>query len=147
VRRRNRFLFLVVLLTLAGCAGRLSPPAGGPGAPAAAAAVERFLQLAAEKDYLQMGWVFGTSDGAVLEDWPPPEVEQRMYGLATLLQHDSFVLGSGSPVPGRVGEAIACRARLSRGTSRFDVPMVAVRGPGGRWFVETVDVQSVTNVR
>lgn len=140
-------LALLVALALAGCAGRLPAPEGSPGGPLAAAAAERFLQLAGERDYVQMGWVFGTADGPVIRQWPLPEVEKRMYAMASVLQHDSFVIGRESPVPGRIGQAVSFSAEiLNRGRS-FVVPITVVRGPGGRWFVEQVDLQAVTGNR
>ena len=113
----------------------------------AAAAVERFLQLAGERDYVQMGWVFGTADGPVARQWPLPEVEKRMYALASVLQHDSFVIGRESPVPGRIGDAVSFSARLINGGRTYVVPVIAVRGPDARWYVEQVDLQAVTGNR
>ena len=138
-------LVVIVMLLGAACGGRVRAPASGPGGPTATAAVERFLQLGREKDYVQMGWVFGTAEGPVIRRWPLPEVEQRMYALATVLQHDSFVVGPSSVVPGRIGSAESFRVQLRRGNQTFHVPVTAVRGPDRRWFVETVDIQAVTN--
>lgn len=123
----------------------MQPPAGGAGAPAPASAVERFLQLAEEGEYLQMGWYFGTSDGPVLQRDDPSEVEKRMYALATVLDNDGFVVGSPSAVPGRIGAAQSFAVRLQRGNRQLQLPVVAVRGPGGRWLVESVDLQAITN--
>lgn len=137
---------LLVLLLVA-CGGRIPPPQSGVGGPAAAAAVERFLQLAGEKDYVQMGWVFGTREGPVIRQWPQSEVEKRMYALASVLEHDSFVVGREGAVPGRMGEAVRFETQLLRQARTLSVPIVAVRGPDGRWFVEQVELQAVTNVR
>ena len=148
VRSYARSLLVpVVLALLSACGGRVPPPENGPGGPVASAAVERFLQLAGSKSYVQMGWVFGTAAGPVMRQWPLPEVEQRMYALATVLQHDSFVVGRESPVPGRAGAAVRFESQLLRQGRTFQVPVVAVRGPQGRWYVEQVDVQAITNVR
>lgn len=144
---RIRPLVALAMLLLAACGGRVPPPAGAPGAPASAAAVERFLQLAGEKDYVQMGWVFGTEAGPIITRFPLPEVEKRMYALANLLQHSSFEVGSGSPVPGRIGVAEGFSVRMQTGGRTKQVPFVAVRGPDGRWFVERVSVEAITNVR
>lgn len=129
---------------LAACAGGLRPPAAGVGAPAPNAAVERFLQLAGEREYLAMGWLFGTAEGAVLSRDTPSDVEQRMFALATLLQNEGYDVGTGSAVPGRVGGAQRFDVRLARGTQQMVVPITAVRGPGGRWLVELVDVEAIT---
>jgi hypothetical protein len=138
-------LVLGALFFLTACGGGLRPPSGLAGAPAAPAAVERFLQLAAERDYAGMGWVFGTADGPIMERDPAGQVEQRMYAIASLLDYDSFVVGSGSPVPGRTGDALRFNVVISRGGRTIDVPFTTVNG-GGRWFVEQVGVESITDL-
>lgn len=137
---------VAIALLTAACAGRVPRPAWAPGAPASTAAVERFLQLVGENDYLGMGWVFGTENGPVIEEWPAAEVEQRMYGLATVLRHDSYVVGPAEPVPGRVGRAERMNVVVHSGERRFQVPFVVARGDG-RWYVELVDVEAITNIR
>lgn len=138
---------LGLALLISGCAARTQRPADGPGAPAASAAVDRFLQLAAAQNYVEMGWVFGTQQGPVIKQWSRPEVEKRMHAIADVLEHDSYVVGNGSVVPGRIGYATAFRVTLQRGSRSFEVPVVTVRGQGDRWYVERVDLEAVTNVR
>lgn len=142
--RSTTLLLLVAVLLVSACAPRLSPPGGLAGAPAAPAAVERFLQLAKERDFAAMGWLFGTSDGPIMARDPAGQVEQRMYALASLLDHDSFVVSSGSPVPGRTGEALRFDVVLHRGARSVTVPFTAVRGPQQRWFVEQLAVEALT---
>lgn len=143
---QRTFAAAFALALITGCAGRLNPPPEGPGAMAAPIAVERFLQLGAERAYIQMGWVFGTQSGPIIRQYPRPEVEQRMYAIASVLRHDSFVVGPGSPVPGRMGTAERFVVKLYSGASEFDVPFIVVRGPGNRWFVEQVDLEAVTSI-
>jgi hypothetical protein len=145
LRARKLLLGGVLLSVLAACGGGARVPAAGPGAPAAASAVERFLQLARQKDYVQMGWVFGTADGPFIESHPRPETERRMYGLAVVLQNDSFTVGTGSPVPGRIGRAESFSVRLQRGSIARRVPITTVLGRDRRWYVEIVDVEAITN--
>lgn len=148
VPRLQPVAWLGLIALLAGCAGRLTPPPGGIGAPAPGAAVERFLQLAAAREYLQMGWVFGTAEGPVLRRDPAPEVEQRMYALATVLENGGYTVGRGEAVPGRVSGAQRFHVVLRQeGGGEVVVPLVAVRGGGGRWLVEQVDVPAVTGRR
>jgi hypothetical protein len=144
--RRSVAPVLVLVLLLAACGPRLPRPVDGPGGPAAAAVVERFLQLAHDRQYVQMGWVFGNAQGAVIQSWPQAEVEQRMYALARLLEHDSFLVGPGAAVPGRIGAAERFQVQLRAGNRQFQVPFTAVRGPGQRWYVEQVAVEAITNV-
>lgn len=138
-----RAAVFVVLALLTACAPRLSAPGGVPGAPAPPAAVERFLQLAAARDYATMGWIFGNANGPILDRDPVPEVEQRMYALAGILQHDGFVVGNGVPVPGRTSDAVLFDVIMTRGATSVRVPFTAVRGPRSRWFVERVDVEAI----
>lgn len=144
---RSLLLMIGVAGILAACAPALQPPGGIAGAPAAPAAIERFLQYAAAKDYAGMGWVFGTSDGPIAQRDPLGEVEQRMYALANLLEHDSFVISSGSPVPGRTGGALSFQVTLTRGARVLQVPFTAVRGPQDRWYVEQLGVEALTASR
>lgn len=133
------------MVSAAACSAGLQPPAGGAGAAMSASAVERFLQLGNEGEYLQMGWYFGTAEGPVLRRDDPSDVEKRMYALATVLRHDAFVVGPGRDVPGRIGAAQGYTVRLQRGGRQLQVPMVTVRGSDGRWLVESIDVQAITN--
>jgi hypothetical protein len=146
--RRVPVLFLALFLLLAGCATGGARGRSTPGAPAPAAAVERFLRLAGEKSYAEMGWVFGTAQGPIIRRDPPAEVERRMFALASILEHQSFSLSGEEPVAGRAaGTAVRTSARLTSRGRRFDVPFVVVRGPEGRWFVEEVGVEAITNPR
>lgn len=144
VRALKPLTALLLVVAASACAGNRAP-SGGPGAPSAAAAVEQFLQLAAEERYVDMGWVFGTDAGPVMRQWPRPEVEQRMYAIAKVLVHDSYVVGPSSAVPGRIGQAERFTVTLQTATRMVEVPFTVVRGDG-RWYVEQVDLQAVTSV-
>lgn len=137
-------LIPLLVVALGGCASGRAGGGTSSGAPAAPAAVERFLQLANTRDYVGMGWVFGTSGGAVMSRDPANEVEQRMYALASLLTHEGFVVGSGLPVPGRTSEAVAFDVIITQRGRNLRVPFTAVRGPSDRWFVESLDVEVLT---
>lgn len=122
-------------------------PAAGPGAPAPSAAVERFLRLAQEKNYTEMGWVFGTEKGPAAQTHAPAQLEKQMYALASVLQHDRYEIRGESPVPGRGAGAVQYRVAIFRGASERVAPFTVVRGPGGRWFVEVIDVEALTGGR
>lgn len=139
-----RAVLLCGLLTLVACGPRIPPAEQGPGAVAPEAAVERFLRLVGDKNYVQMGWVFGTDDGPLIRRDPPPEVERRMYALARVLEHTGFEVRSQSPVPGRSGNAVQLAVMLRQRARELEVPFTAVRGPDGRWFVEQIDIEKIT---
>lgn len=142
--RLPRLRFLAVLL-LAACASAPPAPQSTPGAPAPSAAVERFLQLSGDKDYVEMGWLFGTAEGPVMRRDPASDVEKRMYALATVLQNEGYTIRGEEPIPGRIGAAVRVNVQLHQGSRRPSVPFVAVRGPDARWFVEQVGVESITS--
>lgn len=138
-------LLPLVLLVAAACGGNRPPPDGVPGGPAPDAVVDKFMKLVESKEYDQMGWLFGNHGGSVYAIDEPNDVERRMYALATVLRHRSYTIGNQAQVPGRSGAAVRMNVRLVNERSTFDVPFIVVRGPEGRWFVEQVDVEAVTN--
>ncbi len=142
-------LLLLLATVLPACGGgqgtsRAPAPRSEPGATAPAAAVERFLRLAGEKEYSEMGWIFGTREGAILNRDEPRAVERRMYALASILGHEEFVIREQAPVPGRAGEAVRVVAQLRHRGRNVDVPFTAVRSAAGRWYVEVVEVEKLT---
>lgn len=141
---RSHYLFWFALLLVASCRTYVPPSQGGSGAVAPQAVVERFMQLVSRKDYVQMGWVFGTSEGPLVRRDSPSDVERRMYALATVLQHSQFTVRSQTPVPGRTGSAVEMPVRLVQRGQEYVVPFTAVRGPDGRWFVERIDIEKIT---
>jgi hypothetical protein len=144
--KRRCWLILPVLLMLWACGPSLPRPESAPGAPVPQAAVERFLQLVEEKDYVQLGWVFGTKEGPIIERDPIAEVERRMYALASILEHERYAVQSQAPVPGTVGEAFRFQVGLVKRGREYVVPFTVVRGPEGRWFVEQIGVEEITEM-
>ncbi len=145
----RRILALVpALLLLAACGGaggRTASPApqGAPGGTAPSAAVERFLRLASEKSYAQMGYVFGTREGPISGRDPGPQVERRMFALAGLLENQRFVIRGEQPVPGRSNEAVDVDVVLTQRDAVRSVPFTVVRS-GDRWFIEKIDLERIT---
>jgi hypothetical protein len=132
------------LVLLAACGGSLRAPADGPGSAEPVAAVERFLNLAAVPDYIEMGWMFGTDRGPIIRRDPQGDVERRMYAIATVLKNDEHEIRSHRPVPGRTGSAVEVNVALRQGQRDHLVPFTVVRGPGGRWFIEQVRLEAIT---
>ena len=123
-------------------------PRGGAGGAAPSTTVEQFLRLAGRKQYLEMGWLFGTREGgAIMSRDPHADVERRMFALASVLENQQFVIRDEQPIPGSVGQSVRLTVQLTQRGRQTSVPFVTVRGPGDRWFIEQVDVQAVTSPR
>jgi hypothetical protein len=140
---RTVSLVFVLLLLGAGTAAAQRRGAAQPGGDAPAATVERFLRAAAEKDYAQMGQVFGTKDGPISRRDSRQNVERRMYAIATIIENQRFVIRDQGQIPGRGGEAMQLNVQLTQRGKTQDVPFVVVRS-GQRWFVEQVELERVT---
>ncbi len=136
-------------LFAAACANRtapVAPQAAGPGV-APALVVERFLNAVNARDYETMARLFGTKSGSVLLRDPRPEVERRMFALASVLRHDDYGLDGERVAPGRGGEAVQITVTLRLGDRRVPVPFVIVRTRDSSWLIEQVDVEAITASR
>lgn len=141
----RRIIPLAILVLVAACGGRNPVPPGPTGAPAPAAAVERFLRLVEAKNYREMGLVFGNKDGNIYRLDPARLVEQRMFAIASILEHESFSITNEEQIPGRFGEAVRMTVNLTNGRQRKQVPFTAVRS-GSTWLVEQVDLERITRI-
>ena len=141
----RRIIPLAILILLAACGARNPVPAGPSGAAAPAAAVERFLRLVEAKNYREMGLVFGNKDGNIYRIDPARQVEQRMFAIASILEHESFSIANEEQIPGRFGEAVRMTVNLTHGRQRKQVPFTAVRS-GSTWLVEQVDLERITRI-
>jgi hypothetical protein len=143
--RRIAFVVPALLLLVAADVAAAQANRRNPGATAPVEAVEQFLQLGRQKRYLDMGWLFGTSEGPVLNRDPQGDVERRMYALASVLESDTHAVLSEEPIPGSIGSQVRLVVQIRQRGQQFRVPFTTVRGPDGRWFVEIIGVEAVTN--
>jgi hypothetical protein len=144
---RTLSLASVLVAALFAGSGSLHAQQPAPMRPATAPAevVERFMQLAAAKAYGQMGYVFGTRDGAIITRETEPRVERRMFAIASILQNERFVIRDQSAIPGRPeADAVQLTVQVTQNGQSKDVPFVAVRSAHGGWLVEQVDLEAIT---
>jgi hypothetical protein len=114
------------------------------GAPTSEMAVRGFLEGANEENFQQMGALFGTSDGPAVERFGVTDVEQRMIFLSKLLRHGSYELTQANLSqlgPDRV-RYVAAMTGTRKGN--VTVPIVTVPTREGRWYVEQLDVSSIS---
>jgi hypothetical protein len=141
---RIRSLLLLVLLLLPACAIGGRGAAAVPGAPAAGAAVQRFFELTNERNYGEMSLVFGTARGPFAAQVDSKEAELRMYLFSCVLRHDTYSLRNEQPIPGSVGAAVRYDVALRQGPVENVVPVRVVRAADGRWYVEDIRLEVVT---
>lgn len=146
-----RTLTLASALVLAAAAApslhaqRGTPATAVRPATSPAEVVERFMQLASAKNYGQMGYVFGTREGAIINREPHPSVERRMFAIASILQNERFVIRGQNPIPGRPeADAVQLTVQVTQGGHSRDVPFVAVRTTHGDWLVEQIELERLT---
>lgn len=128
--------------------------------------VERFLQAANARDLDAMSRLFGTDSGPVAEtgstlgcafkkmgSWigigracsTREEVELRMSAIAEILQHEDYRVVSEGQVPGRTEPTRRIGVSMVfSDTTVSDVPFVVVRGSEGRWLVEQIALERIT---
>lgn len=134
-------------LLLAGCASSgavLSSPRSQYGSATPEQAVRTFLDASSSKDYQRMGQQFGTHKGPAELTLGAKDVEQRMVVLAAFLTHDDYAVEAGSQSLLQPYER-RFQVHLT-GTNRgpVTVPFVAASTDDGRWYVEKINLDSLT---
>ena len=109
--------------------------------------VEQFLRAANARDLMRMGQLFGTKEGAIASRDPRQQVEQRMFAIASILQHDDFEIQSEQLVPGRTSEATRLMVKLTIDKRPYSVPFTMVRYKSSDWLVEQVGIDVITAPR
>jgi hypothetical protein len=92
------------------------------------------------KDLQAMSTVFGTKDGPARETMDRTELEKREVILACYFNHDSArTLGES----GGTGGHREIRVELKKGNLTRETTFYAIKGPGGRWYVDNMDIAAV----
>ena len=132
----------VLALAAVACASPAgNPSAGGQltGAAAPRLAVEQFLNAVKAQDLQAMGVLFGTSNGPARDNIERTELEKRAIIMQCYFNHDKFrILGESAAGNGRT-----FRIELSRTGRVRQTSATSVRGPGDRWYVESLDIAAV----
>jgi hypothetical protein len=136
--RKIAGLFLLVACSSAtqkmGSNGQLT------GAASAQLAVDQFLQAVNAKDLQAMSTVFGTKDGPARETMDRTELEKREVILACYFNHDTArILGEQGGLQGHR----EIRVQLNKGNLSRETTFYSIKGPGGRWYVDNMDIAAV----
>ncbi len=173
MRRSTRLLPLLALsltLGLQGCASSPAIPSSQMAGVAPMLSVERFLQAANTSDLDAMARIFGTSAGSMADRAGNPvgcafrrmgswiglsatcvnrqDLELRMNAIALILRHNDYRIRGERDVPGRRAPTTRVGVDLVQGsTTHQDVPFVVVRTSNGRWLVEEIGLERITQGR
>lgn len=136
---------LLAFVVVGALACTAAPPStsvvdNSPGAKTSSAAVERFFAAVHAQDLQAMSLVWGTSKGAARDNMDRAELEKREVILQCYFNFNTFRIVSESPTS-EVRRMV--RVELQRdGKTRTPV-VYTVLGPGGRWYVENLDIAAV----
>ena len=110
------------------------------GAASAQLAVDAFLGAVKARDLQAMSIVFGTNNGPARETMDRTELEKREIILACYFNNDSYrILGERS---GQAGHR-EVNVELKKGNLVRQSTFYAIEGPGGRWYVDNMDIAAV----
>ena len=110
------------------------------GAPSPQLAVDQFLKAVNAKDLQAMSTVFGTKDGPARETMDRTELEKREVILACYFNNDSYrTLGEMGGLQGHR----EIKVELKKGNLTRETTFYAIRGPGGRWYIDNMDIAAV----
>ena len=147
--RKSHLMSALLLATTACATAPASRPASSSTAAGALAprlAVDAFLDAVRVEDIQAMGALFGTSRGALRDTMGSSDrdaanqLEKRLIILQCYLAHDSYRIMSEAP--GEGGSRMV-RVELTRRSEKRQPALFAVEGPGGRWYVENVELAAV----
>ena len=137
------FRIFAGLFLLAACssATQRGSASGTPtGGASAQLAVDQFLGAVKLRDLQAMSTVFGTNNGPARETMDRTELEKREIILACYFNNDSYrILGERSGQSGHREVSVELKKGNLIRTSTF----YAIRGPGGRWYIDNMDIAAV----
>jgi hypothetical protein len=137
------FKIVAGLLLLAACSSATQRGTNNgqlTGAASPQLAVDEFLGAVKARDLQAMSTVFGTNNGPARETMDRTELEKREVILTCYFTNDSYrILGerSGS------GDHREVSVELKKGNITRQTTFYAIRGPGGRWYVDNMDIAAV----
>ncbi|MGH7130077.1 MAG: hypothetical protein ACREIV_16010, partial [Planctomycetaceae bacterium] len=108
---------------------------------------EQFLRATNAKDLDTMARLFGTVHGPIVERDPGDQVDNRMFALAAILQHQDYAIEGMQIVPGRREEATRVNVRMTVNGRTTDVPYTLVWSHNGNWLIEQIGIETLTNGR
>lgn len=109
------------------------------GAATPKAAVEGFLRAAKAQDLQTMSAIWGTAKGAARDQMKRDDLEKRLIIMQCTLTHDKWIYLEDRPRL-QTGGRQAFQVEITQGQRSAKTSILTVSGPGGRWFLEDIDL-------
>lgn len=142
---------VAVAVLMSSCTTTVIQQGGAPDGMAAVApqlSVERFLQAVNANDYQAMRNIFGTVDGPFRGNGSATDVEIQMATIAQILRHNDYRIVSEARAPGYETPTNRIGVNLTIGQRVYpDVPFLVVQTPEGRWMIQEIGLEKVTQGR
>ncbi len=152
VRQGTFGAVFVVALSLGACTRTVvsSPPVirsadapavavNGTGAATSRGAVEAFLASVKSSDLQAMSGIWGTNKGPARDLMKREELEKRLVVMQCVLMHDKWRFVDDAPRL-QTGGHQQWQVELTRKSSVAKTTVNTIPGPGGRWFLDDVDL-------
>lgn len=109
------------------------------GAVTGKAAVEAFLKAVKAQDLQTMSAVWGTTKGAARDQMKREDLEKRLIIMQCTLTHDRWAFLEDRPRL-QTGGRQEFQIELFQAQRSAKTSILTVAGPGGRWFVEDINL-------
>lgn len=102
-------------------------------------AVDGFLKAVKAQDLQTMSAIWGTTKGAARDQMKREDLEKRLIIMQCTLTHDKWTFLEDRPRL-QTGVRQEFQIELSQKDRSAKTSIVTVSGPGGRWFVEDINL-------
>ncbi len=109
------------------------------GAVTGKAAVEGFLKAVKAQDLQTMSAIWGTTKGAARDQMKREDLEKRLIIMQCTLTHDRWAFIEDRPRL-QTGGRQEFQLEFFQGPRSAKTSILTVSGPGGRWFVEDINL-------
>lgn len=114
------------------------------GAVSGKAAVEGFLKAVKAQDLQTMSAIWGTTKGAARDQMKREDLEKRLIIMQCTLTHEKWTFLEDRPRL-QTGGRQEFQLELFQAQRSAKTSILTVSGPGGRWFVEDINLLPLTD--
>lgn len=148
IKRRGIGVLLGSSLLLAaavGACGGSTASTTTPVAPvsSARAAVDQFMQAAADSNLAKMAALWGSTGGSAAKTGQPPDYQRRIVVMQAFLQNEGHTIVSDAPDGGPDRHRV--QVELRRQLCTKVVPFTVIKIADGSWLVNQVDLTAAGN--